>query len=250
MPGVLKRSHDLVDPEDDATGLGDGKQRPSKRQATEMTNGDISVNGLGFVNGGSHHEEAPGVPVEVLSSVIQDFEKNGGPPELFHIEQGFVPFQTVAERVAQETHNTMDELIEALADPDFPPTYEKDNRGHGIPSRILHDVNTTKKNKLWDFAQLWRSKFIKLMVLSQWSRNAEAVSKIIDISNFLYTQRSQYQHVCGWMMELKRLLASDKLPAPDLKTAIEVLTTGKVAGGPNVSPCLLALSTHPAHNII
>ena len=239
MPGVLKRSHDLVDPEDDATGFGDGKQRPSKRQATELTNGDISVNGLGLVNGGSHHEEAPGVPVEMLSSVIQDFEKDGGPPELFHIEQGFVPFQIVAKRLAQETHNTMDELITALSDPDFPPTYEKDNRGYDIPSRILYDVNTTKKNRLWDFAQLWRSKFIKLMVISQWSRNAEAVSKIIDINHFLNTQREHYGLVYFWMKELKRLFASDKLPAPDLKTAIEVLTTGKVAGGPNVSPYLL-----------
>ena len=239
MPGVLKRSHDLVDPEDDATGLGDGKQRPSKRQATGMTNGDIVTNGLGLVNGGRHHEDVPGAPVEMLSSTIQDFAKNGGPPELQHVDQGFVPFRIVVERIAQETHNTMEELIMALSDPEFPPTYEKDDRGHDILSRVLDDANTTKKNRLWDFAQLWRSKFIKLMVLSQWSRNAAAVSKIIDIHNFIFTQRMNYGLVLFWMKELKRILVPDKLPAPDLKTAIEVLTTGKVAGGPNVSPVSL-----------
>lgn len=233
MPGVLKRTHDEADPTE-AASIQDG-ERPSKRQATGMPNGELPPNGYGLVNGGSHHNDAP-LPADLISSTIQEFEKNGGPPELFHITQGFIPLSTMAGRVAQETHNTMEELIAELADSSsLKVAHEKDRNGNDMPTRASAEANVAKKNKLWDFAQLWRAKFIKLYVLSQWSRNAEAISKIIDINFFLMQQRGSYREAVNWMGELKRILMPEKLPAPNLKTAIEVLSTGKAAWISDVS---------------
>ena len=239
MPGLLKRSHDLVDAENDATGLQDGEQRPSKRQATEMTNGDHAVDGYShFRNAGN--DDGALAPTDMIPA-IEDFEKQAGPPDLEHIGvQSFIPLNIVTARIAQEAHNAIEELITELANPEMQPSYEKDENGNDIPTRELYDVNITKKNKLWEFGQLWRSKFIKLMVLSQWSRNAEALSKIIDINHFIETQKIEYREAVRWMGELKRILVQDKQPAPDLKSALEVLSTGKAAWKPSVScpyPC-------------
>ena len=235
MPGVLKRTRDLVDSDNDASGLQIAEERPAKRQATNIPNGDSVPNGYSLANGVGHHSDAP-LPPERLPSTIDEFERSGGPPEIEHITQGFLSLSTVAQRAAQETHNALDELVAALADS---KTQEEDLNDPELLARSGEDSNVYRKNKLWDFAQVWRSKFIKLLVLSQWTRNAEAVSKIIDINQFIFARKSEYREAIAWMGELKRLLAPQKIPAPDLRTALEVLLTGKATWVSDVGSHLL-----------
>ena len=235
MPGVLKRTHDQVDQDQNTASLQQDGERPTKRQATGLSNGDFAPNGYGLVNGEGHYSDAP-LPPEMLPATIEEFAKSGGPPEIEHITQGFLSLSTVAQRAAQEAHNATEELIAALADP-----YPSEQNGPWPKVPPDDGPDALKKYRLWDFVHVWRSKFIKLLVLSQWTRNAEAVSKIIDINQFIFTRKTDYREAINWMAELKRSLLNHKIPTPDLKTAIELLSSGKAAWVSDVS-CPLTLS--------
>ncbi|KAF7586354.1 mediator complex subunit [Aspergillus hancockii] len=72
-----------------------------------------------------------------------------------------------------------------------------------------------------------RNEFIKLLVLSQWSRQAADVSKLIDLQNFIRTRHHAYTGALQWVGDMKRDLVQAQVANPDLKTALEVLSKGK-----------------------
>ena len=232
MPGVLKRTHDRIDAGNvDAVSALMSADGPRKRQAVEDANGDSRVNGDLLAANGVY---ANGIVAdramsgEALKEAVQS-QSVQVPPEIFHVTEGFLPLSRLIERLAQDTRNGLDELIVKLADMQQP---QINGYGGGQPSS---SVNIQKKTLIWDFAQDRRAKFIKLLVLSQWGRQSEAVSKVIDINHWITSQKICYKEAANWMGELKRILVPMKLPAPDLKAALEVLSAGKVEGIPDVS---------------
>ena len=236
MPGILKRTHDLVDSQHDTLEARDG-ERPSKRQATGIPNGELLSNGYGPINRESLQRDGS-QPTSAIATTIGELQRSLAPPELFHIEEGFVPLASLGSRMAQEAHNALEELITELAR--FDDESAQKERFQAKMDEEAADPTTktapipTKKEVLWDFAQSWRTKFIKLMAISQWSRNSEAVSKIIDINFFIMRQKASYKEAVNWMGELKRVLVPEKIPAPDLRATIEMMSTGKAPWIPNV----------------
>jgi hypothetical protein len=260
MPGVLKRPFDQVENADGLTGdrtdqkstmssgtkrtfdridgqsnLLDenGDQRPSKRQAMTGANGEIGTTPNGIMNGGEHYQPSAGLQKDLDQTISQLTDANP-PPKIFHIEDGLIPLSVVWERLAQEAHNDMEDLIKGLAE--MTPSQAN---GYSTPK---NDINVEKKNRIWEFAHNWRAKFIKLGVLSAWSTNADAVSKIIDINYWITIQRANHREAVNWMGELKRILIREKLPPPDLKTALEILATGKAKWVSDVSIPFVLLS--------
>ena len=230
MPGMLKRAHDCVDPDSADAKQGDhGGEGPRKRQATGQVNGGYEIGGLSSMNGVYANGVAQDASVtgESLVDAVEKLAEEA-PPELYHITQGFVPLSQLVNRLAQDTFSSLNDLINELADM---PVSEAD--GHGASQGTTANVN--KKTKLWDFAHDRRAKFIKLLVLSQWGRQSEAVSKVIDLNHWIMTQKAYYKEAANWMGELKRITSSMKVQSPDLKTTLETLSTGRATWIPDVS---------------
>ncbi|KAJ5214803.1 hypothetical protein N7468_010482 [Penicillium chermesinum] len=94
--------------------------------------------------------------------------------------------------------------------------------------------NIRKKLRILDFAHVKRAEFIKLLVLSQWSRQAAEVSRLIDIQGFIRSRHQAYAAAVQVVGEMKRDLVRAQVANPDLKTALEVLSKGRVDALPDL----------------
>ncbi|KAL5332636.1 mediator complex subunit MED14-domain-containing protein [Aspergillus crustosus] len=143
------------------------------------------------------------------------------PPGLQHITQGFFPFSKLVDRSVQQCWNDLSDLVNELAE-------------IRISSRNSSPENVQKKLRALEFTQSKRGDFIKLLVLSQWSRQAADVSKLIDIQNFIRAQHQGYSNALQYMGDMKRDLVRAQVANPDLKTALEVLSRGEVTSMPDL----------------
>ncbi|KAJ5757837.1 uncharacterized protein N7511_006531 [Penicillium nucicola] len=179
-----------------------------------------SLNGSVYVNGSS--------------GAVDTWNQTSTTPfELTHITQGFFPFGILVNRSVQQCWNELSELITELAAIQVPhqaPLSTTNGKGPGNQS----SENVHKKLRLLDFAHAKRAEFIKLLVLSQWSRQAADVSRLIDIQGFIRTRHQSYDAALQYVGEVKRDLVRAQVANPDLKTALLVLSKGQVASLPDL----------------
>ncbi|KAL8343305.1 hypothetical protein RB598_004578 [Gaeumannomyces tritici] len=151
---------------------------------------------------------------------------NDLPDEIQHITENFLSISQLLSRLAQKSHNELQEKIIELAKKPLPiaPTLN----GHTDHSNIddASVENLDKKVLLLRFAQEQHAKWVKALVITEWSKKAALVSKLIDLKGHLQQQMMTYDLALDSMMTCKRNLAYARLPSPDLKTALQVLTTG------------------------
>lgn len=193
----------------------------------------------GFLNGLVRTNGASGGTVLSEQPSRSFADKAGGivpttPFELPHITQGFFPFGTLVNRSVQECWNELSELITELAAIQVPSSGGS-IMTNGKPVGNQSSENIHKKLRILDFAHAKRAEFIKLLVLSQWSRQAADVSRLIDIQGFIRTRHQSYDAALQYVGEVKRDLVRAQVANPDLKTAVEVLSKGGVASLPDVS---------------
>ncbi|KAL2802275.1 mediator complex subunit MED14-domain-containing protein [Aspergillus granulosus] len=158
------------------------------------------------------------------------------PPELEHITQGFFPFSKLVNRAVQQCWNDLSEMIAELAEIQI-SSQEPSNSlisTNGKPLGNQSPENVRKKLRALEFAQNKRGEFIKLLVLSQWSRQAADVSKLIDIQNFIRAQHQSFAGALQWMGDMKRDLVRAQIANPDLRTALEVLSKGEIVSMPDL----------------
>jgi mediator of RNA polymerase II transcription subunit 14 len=158
------------------------------------------------------------------------------PFELPHITQGFFPFGTLVNRAAQQCWIDLSELVTELASVSVSSETSSLPAANGKPLGNQSVENVNKKVRILDFAHAKRAEFIKLLVLSQWSRQATEVSRLIDIQGFIRARHQAYLSAVQYVGEMKRDLVRAQVANPDLKTALEVLSKGRVATLPDVSP--------------
>jgi mediator of RNA polymerase II transcription subunit 14 len=161
----------------------------------------------------------------------------GDPPELQHIVQGFFPLAKLLNRSAQQCWNDLADLVTELAEIQV-PSHDPNSSPISPNTKVLGNQsseNVRKKLRALEFAQKKRGEFIKLLVLSQWSRQAADVSRLIDIQNFIRTQHQAYAGALQCMGDMKRDLVRAQVANPDLNTALEVLLRGEVVSMPDVS---------------
>ena len=154
------------------------------------------------------------------------------PPEIPHYTNGYVKLSTLISRLAQETFNDLQTVINDMAE--MPAQQSGPN---GVVNHFNRQVNgnsagnseanVQKKLRLLNFTNLWRPKFIKLLVLSQWARQADAVSKVIDLKLWQDMQEQEYDSAATEIGQLHRIIAPLKDPSPDIETALQVLLQGK-----------------------
>lgn len=163
---------------------------------------------------------------------------NDLPDEIQHITQGFVPLGVLVSRLAQTTHNSLQERITALAriQVSGAPPAMNGNAAHS--SSLSDDVtpeNLTKKTELLNFIQATHARWVKALVIAAWSRKAEPVSKLIDLYNCINVQKNEYEVGLNSLMNVKRDLTFARLQNPDLKTALQVLATGDASWMPDLN---------------
>lgn len=171
---------------------------------------------------------------QALSKVVAE-----APPQLAHITEGFFPLGTLISRTTQQCWLDLNDLINDLAEMSAAAPSQQQAFGHGhMNGRAAGgqaEGSALKKVRILQFAQRYRADFIKLLVISEWARQSAAVSKVIDIQGWIYSQNVAYDGAIWHIGDMKRNLAMAQMPNPDLKTALEVLATGKVSSLSDVS---------------
>lgn len=193
-------------------------------QPSAATNGPVLVNGA-----------RRGLDSLGQQSKIPIRNADSKPYELPHITQGFFPFGTLVNRAVQQCWNDLSELVTELAAIQVPHEPSSTSVMNGKSPGNQSSENVHKKLRILDFAHAKRAEFIKLLVLSQWSRQASEVSRLIDIQGFIRTRHQAYAAAVQYVGEMKRDLVRAQVANPDLKTALEILYKGRVASLPDVS---------------
>lgn len=247
MPGVLKIPEDIhrdSDRSEVLVGLRSGNMSAEDlKKLKEEThgNGVVHVNGYSEIEA-NHVKDLPADTAEPQGTAVTGVGLYAGqlPPEIEHITFGYLPLSRIITRLTQETFNSLTSLIDEMAD--LPVSHPNQNtpfnhfdphvNGNGIDHNS--ETNIRKKQLLFEFARDRRAQFIKLLVLLDWSRQADAISKVIDIKVWLDGKRKVYDDATLWMGELKRLLGPLRMSNPDLKTALAALSLGKAPWLPDV----------------
>ncbi|TWU75398.1 mediator complex subunit [Metarhizium rileyi] len=229
---------------------------------------DSSVNGVNGANGTPQHavfskekaSAATGTDDSAQAingnddSRPQDLSQNGQlgqsinrmndlPDEIAHITQGFVPLSLLLTRLAQTSHNALQDKIAEMAKMPVPAAAANGSSSYASsgPDDSSAD-NLRKKATLTNFAQEWHGKWLKALVITEWSRKSHLVSKLIDLKFHIDQQRILYDAALDEMVNVKRDLTFARMPSPDLKTALQVLSTGDAPWMPDlgyVEPPLL-----------
>ncbi|KAJ8124391.1 hypothetical protein O1611_g9249 [Lasiodiplodia mahajangana] len=162
--------------------------------------GDQSAVGMNAISNGSTANIGDSQLPAPLVSRMNDL-----PDEIQHITQGFVPVSRLLARLAQKTHNELDDEIVALAKMPIPSSAMN---GNTVNSDLSLDDNSlenlNKKVRLLNFVQERHEEWVKALVITNWSRRAEPVSKLIDLLHHINMTRSLYQASLDYMINIKR----------------------------------------------
>ncbi|QPG99333.1 hypothetical protein C2857_001507 [Epichloe festucae Fl1] len=175
--------------------------------------------------------DANGVKAEQSRNRMNDL-----PDEIVHITQGFVPLSLLLTRLAQTTHNALEDKIAELAKMPVPAT-TMNGTSSSYSSSGPDDTsaeNLRKKGALLHFAQEWHGKWLKALVIAEWSRQSPQVSKLIDLKYHIDQQRMLFDAALDNIVNVKRDLTFARMPSPDLKTALQVLSTGSAPWMPDL----------------
>jgi mediator of RNA polymerase II transcription subunit 14 len=212
-----------------------GKGRSESQQPAAPPS---ATNGM---NGGSTMAGQQTLPVAAISRDIAD-QIQQLPPEILHITEGFESLPELLQRLAQVTHNQLTMKIKELAEMPIPASAVNGNSGHLSLSGDDNSVaNISKKVKILKFAEDTHANWTKALVITQWSRVSEDIGKLVDLKVHLDGQKGHYDWAVHEMSEMKRSLVPARLPNPDLRTAVEVLSTGQASWMPDVSHLLFLL---------
>lgn len=218
-----------------------------RRTLDGLVNGVAQINGPSALRNGLLTNGISSLPDGVAtapSEAANPFSQL--PPEIEHITFGYLPLSKLITRLVQESFNDLTQVVNDMSAMQISQQPQQINANHlqnhvnGTIAGASSQANVQKKLRLLNFAQDRRAQFIKLLVLTQWSRQAADVSKAIDLKVWLDRQKGLYDDAGGWMGELKRNLGPAKMPNPDLKTSLEVLSTGKASWLPDVGPMVIS----------
>jgi mediator of RNA polymerase II transcription subunit 14 len=232
MPGILIMNHSGSD----ATAASRDADDRKRNSQGKLVNGDRNdarrdTPGAPAVNGASSASmtTVAGPTPEQYSEL---------PPEIAQIPADqYNPLSTLLMRISQSSYNDLsDTLSKMAAEPMAPATNGALSNGLGAASNQANaEANRRKKLLLLKFAQDNRSKFIKLLVLTEWAKKAAVdVSKLIDLFAWMAEQDRHMEAVDMQLDMIKILSNNARVHNPDIATATEILSTGKAPWMPHL----------------
>jgi mediator of RNA polymerase II transcription subunit 14 len=155
------------------------------------------------------------------------------PDEIQHITADIQSLGFVISRLAQFSHGQLQEQILSLASKPLPQAITNGNANYqatGAEDTSAESIE--KKLSLLKFIQGLHTRWVKALVITEWSKKAGEVSRLIDIRSHLAKKVEEINQVFFDLVNTKRDLHWAKVPSPDLKTALEVLSSGEVTWMP------------------
>ncbi|KAJ1020606.1 hypothetical protein NDA16_003999 [Ustilago loliicola] len=119
-------------------------------------------------------------------------------------EADLVSLAALVERLANYGYESLQNLAETLP---------------SLPS-------SSKRAKIFNTALDVRKQFIKLLVLSRWSKDVTDLQKARNITALLSEQQWQHEDVFAGLTDIRKILPNARMRNADLPTAIDVLQTG------------------------
>uniref|UniRef100_V5EV45 Mediator of RNA polymerase II transcription subunit 14 n=2 Tax=Kalmanozyma brasiliensis (strain GHG001) TaxID=1365824 RepID=V5EV45_KALBG len=119
-------------------------------------------------------------------------------------EADLVSLAALVERLANYGYESLQNLAETLP---------------SLPS-------SSKRAKIFNTALDVRKQFIKLLVLSRWSKDVADLQKSRNIIALLSEQQWQHEDVFAGLTDIRKILPNARMRNADLPTAIDVLQTG------------------------
>ncbi|GAM83212.1 hypothetical protein ANO11243_011980 [Dothideomycetidae sp. 11243] len=172
--------------------------------------------------------------VSTENHIVKSEHTTDEPPQIEQFRETLVPFGMMLERMAQQTYFDLTETIELLADMRVQQQTQLTN---GVGSQMPLDKSSAsvdKKLRLLNFAQSHKDRFIKALVLSDWARNIDDMSKLIDVSMFLRKQDWSTAAAADGIYRLKENMVGAKMPNPNIEGALELLSTGQAVWMPDL----------------
>ncbi len=168
-------------------------EQNNHQRETQSKNGDT--------NGGIA-SEAKGKQKEV--DPIEHIPLSQLEQELPLEETDLVSLAALVERIANYGYESLQNLAETLP---------------SLPS-------SSKRAKIFNTALDVRKQFIKLLVLSRWSKDVADLQKARNIIALLSEQQWQHEDVFAGLTDIRKILPNARMRNADLPTAIDVLQTG------------------------
>lgn len=199
-----------------------------KQNGIPLDNKPVLANG---VNGSSHTGDSQ-APVASPSDNADDCL----PPELEHWAHTYVPMGKLLERIAQQCYNDLQETIDGMADMPVQQIQPAVNgtASHSLTAPDTSPASVDKKLRLMNFAQTQKDRFIKALVLSDWARNMDDMTKLIELRMWLQQQDDAASASADAIVQLKHNMIPAKMPNPNIEGALELLSTGKAPWMPDV----------------
>jgi mediator of RNA polymerase II transcription subunit 14 len=185
--------------------------------------------------------------VESSVQALQDAKMEELPDELQHITADVLPLSLILSRLAQFSHAKLQELILSLASKPLPEALSNGNVNSGINGNAKGSASAAgampedtspesldKKTVVLNFIQDLHSRWVKALVITEWAKNADEVGKLIDLRSHLAEKLELYNRTFWELVAVKQEMVFAKVPSPDLKTALEVLSRGSVHWMPDV----------------
>lgn len=155
------------------------------------------------------------------------------PPDIAHVgPEAYHALSKLLARIAQECYNGLEDTLHKMSGLALA---KQANGMNGVASQDNPEVNKRKKLLLLKFAQENRAKFIKLLVLTEWGqKSAVDIGKVIDLYSWAKEQAAHMDFADEQVNQIKILSAYARENNPDIRTALEVLATGKASWIPTV----------------
>ncbi|CAK7217748.1 mediator complex subunit [Sporothrix eucalyptigena] len=204
--------------------------------STKVVNGDASSTA-------AKQASRDGSEAAGAASATRSLRMNDLPDEIQHVTANYVPLGFLLQRLAQKTHNNLQDLIRELA---RKPVAGSGSSGSGNTAVVAPPPlppgtedgsieNIEKKKALLDFARSEHANWVKALVITEWSKKASQISKLIDLENHMFEEELvRYEQAVFTMLNLKRNLNAARVPSPDLKTALHVLSRGTATWMPDL----------------
>ena len=147
------------------------------------------------------------------------------PPEIVHVTQDFRPLSKLFTRMSQECFNNLSDLVTTLSEEQDIP------QANGImaPSeaKVGMDASVRRRVRWLQWAHTERRRFIKLLVMLQWSRRAQDVRRLIDVNLWIRVQQTAIDTAWEQFGLVKRAVSNSIAPEPDIAAALQILCGGQ-----------------------
>lgn len=192
--------------------------------------------GKGVYSGMTTHDSPMAVDSEPQSGALPGVNYSAMdeiPEEIEHISADILPLNLILSRLAQYSHAKLQDTILALAAKPLPQ--QANGNGHyQSAGEDSSQESLDKKALLISTIQDLHTRWVKALVIANWSKKADGVSRLIDIRTHLASKLDEFTRLFFAMIHNKQELRWAKLPSPDIKTAWRVLCAGEVSYMPEV----------------